>query len=151
ARAAGIRWTFAPMVDIARDARWGRIAEGAGEDPVLGSAMAAAYVRGFQSNGVLACAKHFAAYGGAEGGRDYASAERWEGPFRTFYLPPFRAAVDAGVATLMSAFESVNGVPATANRHLLTEILRDEWKFKGFVVSDWDAVRELINHGIAAS
>src|SRR5438445_2398306 len=151
ARAAGIHWTFAPMVDIARDARWGRIAEGAGEDPVLGSAMAAAYVRGFQSNGVLACAKHYAAYGSAEGGRDYNSVEMSERTLREVYLPPFRSAVDAGVATVMSAFESVNGVPATANRHLLADILRGEWKFKGFVVSDWDAIAELIHHGIAGS
>src|SRR6266849_5282077 len=151
ARAAGIRWTFAPMIDIARDARWGRIAEGAGEDPVLGSAMAAAYVRGFQNNGLLACAKHYAAYGAAEAGRDYNAAEMSEGTLREVYLPPFRAAVDAGVATLMSAFESVNGVPATANRRLLTDILRTEWKFKGFVVSDWEAVAELIDHGVASS
>src|SRR5207253_4834363 len=128
ARAAGIHWTFAPMVDIARDARWGRIAEGAGEDPVLGSAMAAGYVRGFQSNGVLACAKHFAVYGAAEAGRDYNAVEMSERTLREIYLPPFRSAVDAGVATLMSAFESVNGVPASANHHLLTDILRKEWK-----------------------
>ena len=151
ARTAGIHWTFAPMVDIARDPRWGRIAEGAGEDPFLGSAMAAAYVRGFQNNGVLACAKHYAAYGAAEGGRDYNSAEVSERTLREIYLPPFKAAVDAGVATLMSAFESVNGIPASANRHLLTDILRGEWKFKGFVVSDWEAVAELMHHGIAAS
>ncbi|HEY8132600.1 MAG TPA: glycoside hydrolase family 3 N-terminal domain-containing protein, partial [Thermoanaerobaculia bacterium] len=150
ARAAGIRWTFAPMVDIARDARWGRIAEGAGEDPLLGSAMAAAYVRGFQTS-ILACAKHYAAYGAAEAGRDYNSVELSERTLREVYLPPFRAAVDAGVATLMSAFDSVNGIPATANRHLLDDILRSEWKFKGFVVSDWDAVAELINHGVAAN
>jgi beta-glucosidase len=152
ARAAGVRWTYAPMVDIARDARWGRIAEGAGEDPLLGSVMAAAYVRGFQSEpGFLACAKHYAAYGAAEAGRDYNSVELSERTLREVYLPPFRAAVDAGVATLMSAFESLNGVPATANRHLLDDILRREWKFNGFVVSDWEAVRELINHGVAAS
>jgi beta-glucosidase len=188
ARAAGVRWTFAPMVDIARDARWGRIAEGAGEDPVLGAAMAAAYVRGFQGecwrpartdrpsrpialtapgetpvacgrdartplpvDSVLACAKHYAAYGAAEAGRDYNGAEMSERTLREVYLPPFHAAVDAGVATLMSAFESVNGVPATSNPHLLDEILRREWKFKGFVVSDWEGVVELINHGVAGS
>lgn len=157
ARATGIRWTFAPMVDIARDARWGRIAEGAGEDPFLGSAMAAGYVRGFQgsslsaNDSLLACAKHYAAYGAAEGGRDYAAAEMSERTLREVYLPPFRAAVDAGVASLMSAFDSLNGVPASANRHLLDEILRREWKFKGFVVSDWNAVEELINHGVAAT
>ncbi|MDQ6799679.1 MAG: glycoside hydrolase family 3 C-terminal domain-containing protein [Acidobacteriota bacterium] len=151
ARAGGIRWTFAPMVDIARDARWGRIAEGAGEDPLLGSVMAAGYVRGFQENGFLACAKHYAAYGAAEAGRDYNSAEMSERTLREIYLPPFHAAVDAGVATLMSAFASVNGIPATANRHLLDDILRREWKFEGFVVSDWDGVAELIHHGVASS
>jgi beta-glucosidase len=151
ARAAGIRWTFAPMVDIARDARWGRIAEGAGEDPLLGSAMATAYVRGFQDNGLLACAKHYAAYGGAEAGRDYSTVDISERTLREVYLPPFRAAVNAGVATLMSAFDSLNGIPATANPHLLDEILRREWKFEGFVVSDWDAVGELIKHGVAGS
>src|SRR5437764_1187008 len=151
ARAEGIRWTFAPMVDIARDARWGRIAEGAGEDPVLGAAMAAAYVRGFQGAGVLACAKHYAAYGAAEAGRDYNGAEMSERTLREIYLPPFKAAVDAGVASLMSAFESVNAVPATANQHLLDDILRREWKFKGFVVSDWEGVIELMNHGVAAT
>ena len=157
ARATGIRWTFAPMVDIARDARWGRIAEGAGEDPVLGSAMAAAYVRGFQgtnlsaNDSLLACAKHYAAYGAAEGGRDYAAAEMSERTLREVYLPPFHAAVDANVASLMSAFDSLNGVPASGNRHLLDEILRHEWKFNGFVVSDWNAVEELMNHGVAAT
>src|SRR2546423_13886110 len=107
ARAAGVRWTFAPMVDVARDARWGRIAEGAGEDPLLGSAMAAAYVRGFQNNGLLACAKHYAAYGGAESGRDYNTVDISERTLREIYLPPFRSAVNAGVATLMSAFDSL--------------------------------------------
>ena len=157
ARAAGIRWTFAPMVDVARDPRWGRIAEGAGEDPFLGSAMASAYVHGFQGDGpnapdsLLACAKHFAAYGAAEGGRDYNTTDMSEGRLRETYLPPFRAAVEAGVATLMSAFNSLNGVPSTANRHLLREILRGEWKFRGFVVSDWAAVTQLIDHGLAAT
>ena len=151
ARAAGIHWTFAPMVDIARDARWGRIAEGAGEDPYLGSAMAAAYVRGFQEAGLLACAKHFVAYGAAEAGRDYGRADISERTLREIYLPPFKAAVDAGVATLMSAFNTIGDVPATANRHTLTDILRGEWGFTGFVVSDWSAVAELIPHGVAAS
>ncbi|MCU1244716.1 MAG: Beta-glucosidase, partial [Acidobacteria bacterium] len=143
--------------DIARDPRWGRIAEGAGEDPFLGAAMAAGYVRGFQGkslsapDSLLACAKHYAAYGGAEGGRDYNGVELSEATLREVYLPPFYAAVDSGVATLMSAFESVNRVPASANRHLLDDILRKEWKFDGFVVSDWDAVAELINHGVAGS
>lgn len=155
ASALGIRWTFAPMVDIARDPRWGRIAEGAGEDPFLGSAMSAAYVRGFQGkdigapDSILACAKHYAAYGAAEGGRDYNTVDMSERTLREVYLPPFKAAVDAGTWTLMSAFDSLNGVPASANRHLLTEILRDEWKFKGFVDSDFDAVVQLISHGIA--
>ena len=149
ARSTGVHWTFAPMVDIARDPRWGRIAEGAGEDQYLGSAMATAYVRGFQSGGLLACAKHYAAYGGAEGGRDYAAVEMSEATLREVYLPPFKAAVDAGVASLMSAFNTVNRVPATASRVLLQDILRDEWGFKGFVVSDWTAVAELIPHGVA--
>ena len=152
AHSMGVHWTFAPMVDIARDPRWGRIAEGAGEDPVLGSAMAAAYVRGFQSEpGFLACAKHYAAYGAAEAGRDYNTVELSERTLREVYLPPFHAAVDAGVASLMSAFDSLNGIPATANKHLLDDILRREWKFKGFVVSDWAAIDELINHGVAAN
>ena len=155
ARAAGIRWTFAPMVDIARDARWGRIAEGAGEDPFLGSLMAAAYVRGFQGNfgpdSLLATAKHFAAYGAPEGGRDYGSVELSEATLREVYLQPYRAAVDAGVATLMSSFNTINGVPATANRRALTDILRTEWGFRGFVVSDWAAVQQLIDHGVAAN
>lgn len=151
ARNDGIRWTFAPMVDVARDARWGRIAEGAGEDPVLGAAMAAAYVRGFQRNGLLACAKHFAAYGAAQAGRDYNSVDLSERSLREVYLPPFRAAAAAGVASFMSSFNTINGVPSTANKHLLTGILRGEWKFDGFVVSDWDAVAELMNHGVAAT
>ena len=151
ARAAGIRWTFAPMVDIARDPSCGRIAEGAGEDPHLGAAMAAAYVRGFQSEGLLACAKHFAAYGAPLGGRDYAEVEMSEQTLREVYLPPFRAAVDAGAASLMSAFNTINGVPSSANRRLLQDVLRDEWGFRGFVVSDWTAVAELMNHGIAAT
>ncbi len=156
ATARGIRWTFAPMVDIARDPRWGRIAEGAGEDPYLGSAMAAAYVRGFQGKDVsapdsmLACAKHFAAYGAAEAGRDYNTVDMSERRLREVYLPPFKAAVDAGAWTIMSAFDALNGVPASANPHLLTEILRNEWHFRGFVDSDWEAVKQLIPHGIAA-
>jgi beta-glucosidase len=151
ARAAGIHWTFAPMVDIARDARWGRIAEGAGEDPVLGSEMAAAYVRGFQRGGLLACAKHFAAYGGAEGGRDYNSVEMSEGTLREVYLPPFKAAAEAGAETFMAAFNTLNGVPATGNGQLLDQILRKEWGFRGFVVSDWTSVLETIKHGVAGT
>jgi beta-glucosidase len=151
ARAEGIHWTFAPMVDISRDARWGRMAESSGEDPYLAGAMAAAYVRGFQSNGLLACAKHFAAYGAAEGGRDYGHAEVTEATLRNVYLPPFKAAVDAGVGSLMSAFNTVGDVPATANPKLLQDVLRKEWGFGGVVVSDWAAVSELVNHGIAAT
>jgi beta-glucosidase len=157
ARAAGIRWTFAPMVDIARDPRWGRIAEGAGEDPFLGSAMARAQVRGFQGadpaagDAVLACAKHFAAYGAAEAGRDYNTTDLSERTLREVYLPPFRAAVDEGVASLMTGFNAINGVPATVNAHLLQSILREEWGFDGFVVSDYEAVEQLIPHGVAAT
>jgi beta-glucosidase len=153
--AAGVRWTFSPMVDIARDARWGRIVEGAGEDPYLGSAMARAYVRGYQGErldapaSIAACAKHFVGYGAAEGGRDYNTVDISERTLRQIYLPPFHAAVDAGVATLMSAFNSLNEVPATANHFTLTEILRNEWKFRGLVVSDYTAVQELVAHGIA--
>ena len=150
ASAEGIRWTFAPMVDIARDPRWGRIAEGAGEDPHLGSIMAAAYVRGFHAGGLLACAKHFAAYGAAEGGRDYNTTDMSERTLREVYLPPFKAAVDAGVDSLMSSFNAINGIPATGNRRLMTDILRNEWGFKGFVVSDWTAVTEMMAHGFAA-
>jgi beta-glucosidase len=155
ASADGIRWTFSPMVDIARDARWGRMAEGAGEDPLLGSAMAAAYVRGYQGTrlnapgSIAACVKHFVGYGGAEGGRDYNSTEISEHTLRQFYLPPFHAAVDAGAASVMSAFNSLNGVPSTANPYTLKQILRKEWGFQGLVVSDWNAVGELIPHGIA--
>src|SRR5438270_3270880 len=156
ATASGVKWTFAPMVDIARDPRWGRIVEGAGEDPYLGSVVAAARVRGFQGSNiadpesVVACAKHYVAYGAVEGGRDYNTAEMSEQLLREVYLPPFHAAVDAGVGTLMSAFNDLNGIPASANHHTLTEVLRGEWKFDGFVVSDYDSVHELIPHGIAA-
>jgi beta-glucosidase len=155
ASASGIRWTFSPMVDIARDARWGRMAEGAGEDPFLGSAMAAAYVRGYQGarldapDSIAACAKHYVGYGAAEGGRDYNSTEISEHTLREFYLPPFHAAVEAGTASLMSAFNSLNGVPASANSFTLKQILRKEWGFRGLVVSDWSAVEELLAHGIA--
>lgn len=156
AAAYGIQWTFAPMVDIARDARWGRITEGAGEDPYLGSVMAAARTRGFQGSdlkwreSIAATAKHFAAYGGAEGGRDYNVVEASERAMREVYLPPFRAAACAGVASYMAAFNEISGVPAHANRWLLTDVLRGEWKFNGIVVSDWAGVGELIPHGIAA-
>jgi len=153
----GVRWTFAPMVDIARDPRWGRISEGSGEDPFLGAAFARARVRGFQGNDygapdkILACAKHWVAYGAAEGGRDYNTTDLSEQTLREIYFPPFKAAVDAGVGTLMSSFNAINGVPASANAFTLTKVLRDEWKFDGFVVSDYTSVKELINHGIAAN
>jgi beta-glucosidase len=156
ATASGVKWTFAPMVDIARDPRWGRIVEGAGEDPYLGSVVAAARVRGFQGNNianlqsVVACAKHYVAYGAVEGGRDYNTVDISEELLRELYLPPFHAAVNAGVGTLMSAFNDLNGVPTSANHHTLTDILRDEWKFNGFVVSDYSSVHELIAHGVAA-
>ena len=155
ASASGIRWTFSPMVDIARDARWGRMAEGAGEDPFLGSEMAAAYVRGYQGSrldapdSIAACAKHYVGYGAAEGGRDYNTTEISEHTLRQFYLPPFHAAVNAGAATIMSAFNAINGVPASANPFTLQQVLRKEWGFRGVVDSDWEAVGELIPHGIA--
>jgi beta-glucosidase len=155
ARAAGIHWTFAPMVDIARDARWGRIVEGAGEDPYLGAAMAAAQVRGFQGpylgapDRLLACAKHFGAYGAAEGGRDYDPVYMPEGQLRNVYFAPFRAAVDAGVGSFMSAYMDLNDVPAGGDRWLLTDVLRGEWGFRGFVVSDAMAVGNLRIQGFA--
>ena len=155
ASASGIRWTFSPMVDIARDARWGRITEGAGEDPYLGSAIARAYVRGYQgarldaSDSIAACAKHYVGYGAAEGGRDYNTVELSEHTLRQYYLPPFHAAVDEGTATLMSAFNSLNGVPSSANPFTLRQILRKEWGFQGLVDSDYTAVAELVAHGIA--
>ena len=155
AAAEGIHWTFAPMVDIARDPRWGRIAEGAGEDPHLGSVMAKALVEGFQGrdfsglNNIVACPKHYVAYGGAEGGRDYNTVDVSERTLREVYLPPFKAAVKAGAGTIMSAFNDLNGIPASANPFTLRTILRGEWGFEGFVVSDWNAIGELINHGVA--
>ncbi len=157
AYATGLRWTFAPMVDIARDPRWGRITEGAGEDPFLGAAFARARVMGFQGSDysapgrILACAKHWVAYGAAEGGRDYNTSDMSEHTLREIYFPPFKAAVDAGVGTFMSAFNTLNGVPTSANPFTLTKVLRGEWKFDGFVVSDYTSVKELINHGIAAT
>jgi len=153
ASAAGFQWTFAPMMDIARDPRWGRIAESFGEDPYLASLFAAAMVRGFQTDtlaapdSIAACAKPFVGYGAAEGGRDYATANIPEGLLRDVYLVPFRAAVDAGAATVMAAFNEIDGVPATANKKILQEILRGEWSFKGLVVSDWRSVAELVDHG----
>lgn len=156
AAAAGVDWTFAPMVDVARDPRWGRIAEGFGEDPYLGALDAAAGVRGFQgrnvadTNRIVACLKHYVGYSAAEGGRDYNTTEISEFTLRNFYLPQFKAGVDAGALTVMSAFNDLSGMPASANRHTLTDILRGEWHFPGFVVSDWDAINELIAHGVAA-
>ena len=153
ASASGIHWTFAPMVDIARDPRWGRVMEGAGEDTYLGSLIAKAKVEGFQgeklgsTNSVMACAKHFAAYGAAIGGRDYNSVDMSERMLWETYLPPFKAAVDAGVATFMNSFNDINGVPATGNKYLQREILKGKWGFTGFVVSDWGSIGEMINHG----
>ena len=155
AAAAGINWTFSPMVDIARDARWGRVSEGAGEDPFLGSIYARAYVRGYQGENlndlttIAACAKHFAAYGAAIAGRDYNTVDMSERELRQIYLPPFQAAVDEGVWTLMAAFNEVSGVPATSNKFLMKKVLRDEWGFKGFVVTDYSGVKELVPHGVA--
>src|SRR6185437_8393632 len=155
ASADGIRWVFSPMVDIARDARWGRIVEGSGESPYLGSAMARAYVQGYQGtslsnpDSVAACVKHFAAYGAAIAGRDYNAVDMSDLTLRQVYLPPYHAAIDAGAATVMSSFNSLNSVPATADPYTLTDILRKEWNFSGFVVSDWGAVNELIAHGVA--
>jgi beta-glucosidase len=153
----GIRWVFSPMVDIARDARWGRITEGAGEDTYLGSIMARAYVKGYQGDdlskpdAVAACVKHFAAYGAPNAGREYNTVDMSELTLRQVYLPPYHAAVNAGSATVMSAFNPLNGVPATADPFTLTKILRHEWNFDGFVVSDFGAVRELIAHGVAST
>jgi len=155
AASTGLHWTFNPMVDIARDPRWGRIVEGSGEDPYLGSLMAAARVKGYQGdnlsadNTIVACAKHFAGYGGAEGGRDYNTVDMSERTFRDVYLKPFHAAVEAGVGTLMSSFNEIGGVPQSGSKFLLTDILRKEWGFDGFVVSDWNSVGELIPHGFA--
>jgi beta-glucosidase len=155
ARAAGIHWTFAPMVDVARDPRWGRIVEGAGEDPFLASRMAAAHVRGFQGQDpsspgrLLACMKHFAGYGAGTGGRDYDSAFIADAELYNVYLPPFKAAVDAGVGSAMSAYMNLNDVPATGNAFLLRDVLRKQWGFKGFVVSDADSVGNLVTHGFA--
>lgn len=157
AAAAGVDWAFSPMVDLARDPRWGRIAEGFGEDPWLGSLDASACVRGLQGRNVadpdrvVACLKHYVGYGATEGGRDYNTTEISEFTLRNFYLPQFKAGVDAGALTLMSAFNDLDGIPASANHHTLTDILRGEWNFKGFVVSDYTSVDELIDHGIAAN
>lgn len=160
ASASGVHWTFAPMVDIARDPRWGRIMEGAGEDTYLGTLIAEARVKGFQGRGVngnknrlgdndaiMACAKHFAAYGAAEGGRDYNSVDMSNRKLLEVYLPPFKAASDAGVATFMNSFNDINGIPSTANSYIQRDLLKGTWKFDGFVVSDWGSIGEMINHG----
>lgn len=153
AAASGIHWTFAPMVDISRDPRWGRVMEGAGEDTYLGSKIAYARVKGFQGNklgdlnSVMACVKHFAAYGAAVGGRDYNSVDMSERMLWETYLPPFKAALDAGAATFMNSFNDVNGIPATGNAHLQRDILKGKWNFQGFVVSDWGSIGEMVAHG----
>jgi beta-glucosidase len=156
AAAAGVHWTFAPMVDIARDPRWGRVMEGAGEDPWLGSQIARARVAGFQgkrlgdTDAIMACAKHFAAYGAAIGGRDYNSVDMSLRTLWEVYLPPFKAALDAGAATFMNSFNDLNGTPATGNAYLQRDVLKGKWRFKGFTVSDWGSVGEMIPHGFAA-
>jgi beta-glucosidase len=157
ASSVGIRWAFAPMVDISRDARWGRVMEGAGEDPFLGSRMAEAQVRGFQGatigapDRILACVKHFAGYGAVAGGRDYDQADISDEQLWNVYLPPFHAAEAAGAATFMSAYMDINSIPATENRFLLHDVLRQDWGFHGFVVSDWESVKDLVTHGLAAN
>jgi beta-glucosidase len=156
AASSGVRWTFAPMMDVARDARWGRIAESFGEDPHLGVEFSLAFIRGFQTDdlsrpdALAACAKHFAGYGASESGRDYNLVNLSEPLLRNVYLPPFQAAVEAGVPTFMAGFHELNGVPASGNEYLLRTILRDEWDFQGLVVSDWASIAELIPHGFAA-
>lgn len=156
ATAQGINWVFAPMVDIARDPRWGRVSEGAGEDTWLGCRIAQARVKGFQGQGpddgrhVLACVKHYAAYGAPLAGRDYNVVDMSPLSLYEYYLPPYKACVDAGVASVMTSFNEINGTPSTSNRWLLTELLRKEWGFKGFIVTDYTAVNELVNHGVAA-
>ena len=153
AAAAGLNWTFAPMVDIARDARWGRVMEGAGEDSYLGSQIAIARVKGFQGENfnsnktIIACAKHFAGYAQAESGRDYNSVDISEEMLQNVIFPPFKAAVEAGVRTFMNSFNELNGVPATASKYLQREVLKRDWNFKGFVVSDWGSIGEMVNHG----
>ena len=155
ASASGINWTFGPMVDISRDARWGRVMEGAGEDPFLGSKVAAARVKGFQgddlsaTNTIAACAKHFAAYGFSESGKEYNTVDIGTSTLHNMVLPPFKSAVDAGVRTLMNSFNEINGVPVTGSSYLQRDILKDEWKFDGYVVSDWASINEMINWGHA--
>ncbi|MBB4805328.1 beta-glucosidase [Chryseobacterium defluvii] len=155
ASAYGIHWTFAPMVDVARDPRWGRVMEGSGEDTYLGTQIALARIRGFQGKGlgnldaIMACAKHFAAYGAAVGGRDYNSVDMSLRQLNETYLPPFKAAAEAGVATFMNSFNDINGIPATANQYILRDLLKGKWNYKGFVVSDWGSIGEMVPHGYA--
>lgn len=151
AGAAGVNWTFSPMVDVSRDPRWGRIAEGFGEDTLLSAQLGCAMVEGYQSRGVAACAKHFVGYGAAEGGRDYTQVAIAPRQLRDVYLPPFEAAVKAGVLTVMSGFHELDGIPATGHAELLRGVLKDEWRFDGLVVSDWNSVMEMAVHGYAAS
>ena len=157
AAADGLHWVYSPMVDISQDPRWGRVAEGAGEDPWLGAKIAAAMVRGYQGNdladpnSVLACVKHFALYGAPLGGRDYNSVDMSRRAMEETYFPPYRAAIDAGARTVMTAFNDIDGIPATANRWLLTELLREQWGFQGWIVTDYTAVTEMKNHGTAAT
>jgi beta-glucosidase len=145
----GVQWTFAPVADLSRDIRWGRIVEGFGEDPYLGSVLTAARVEGFRAGGLATAVKHFAGYGAPQGGRDYGTTFIPSAEMRDVYLPPFHAAVRAGTVSLMAAFNALNGIPSTANPHLLTDILRSEWGFDGFVTSDWAGIAELVNHGVA--
>lgn len=157
AAASGLNWTFNPMVDISRDPRWGRVAEGSGEDPYLGSLIARARVQGYQGEDLsdpftlMACVKHFAAYGAAQAGRDYHTVDMSDRVLRETYLPPYKAAIDAGVATVMTSFNEVDGVPASGNEYLLTEILRNEWGFDGFVVTDYTSINEMVPHGVVAN
>ena len=154
ASADGLAWAFSPMVDIARDARWGRISEGSGEDPYLGGLIAKAMVKGYQgkdlsaNNNIMACVKHFALYGGAEAGREYNTVDMSRIKMYEYYLPPYKAAVEAGAGSIMSSFNEIDGVPATGNKWLLTDLLRKQWGFKGFVVSDYTSLNEMINHGV---
>lgn len=136
----GILWSFSPMLDISRDSRWGRCVESPGEDPYLGAQMASAIVKGFQKHGIAACAKHYIGYSAAEGGRDYGTTEISDYTLHNFYLPPFKSAVDAGVATIMTSFSEIGGSPVTSSKYLLTDLLKKELKFDGFTVSDWAAV-----------
>lgn len=155
ASAAGQQWTFAPMVDIARDPRWGRVMEGAGEDHYYASLVAKARVKGFQgkslaeNNTIVACAKHFVAYGAVMGGRDYNTVDISDRTLHEVYLPPFKAFIDAGVGTFMSSFNELNGIPVTGNKAVVKDILKDKWQFNGFIVSDWASIREMLVHGIA--